>query len=162
MLLLSPRNTQGLHEMTASTLLRLLKPRLLSLHEHLGCIMQIFLHCDVDRGGLGQNFRPGSLTLIQAIPYTHNKFWNMDNLLAYLYDHHIKRSKSLVGLWKIIKGSLLNCTFTSLFLFFVFSNISVTPFFLVPVTSLPAGLLLLTELCSPCCKTTTSLQFVCT
>ncbi len=51
----------------------------------------------VGRGGLGQNFRPGNLTLIQAIPYTHNKFWNMTTLLAYLYDHHIKRSKSLVG-----------------------------------------------------------------
>ncbi len=30
------------------------------------------------RGGLGQKFRPGDLALIQAIPYTHNKFWNMD------------------------------------------------------------------------------------
>ncbi len=26
------------------------------------------------RGGLGQNFRQGNLTLIQAIPYTHKKF----------------------------------------------------------------------------------------
>ncbi len=47
------------------------------------------------RGEQGQNFRQGNLTLIQAIPYTHNKFWNMDNL-AYLYDHHIQKSKSLV------------------------------------------------------------------
>ncbi len=30
------------------------------------------------KGGLGQKFRPGDLALIQAIPYTHNKFWNMD------------------------------------------------------------------------------------
>ncbi len=37
---------------------------------------------DADRGGLGQNFRPGNLTLIQAIPYTHNKFWNMDNPIS--------------------------------------------------------------------------------
>ncbi len=80
-------------------------------------------------------------------------------LLAYLYDNPIKRIKSLVGPWEIIKGSLLTCTFTSLL--FIFSNFSVTTFFLVPVTSSPAGLLLLTELCSPCCKTTTSLQFVC-
>ncbi len=93
-------------------------------------------------------------------PTTNSETWT--TLLAYLYDHHIKRSKSLVGPWKIIKGFLLNYTFTSLFLFFIFSNITVTPSFLVPVTSLPAGLLLLTELCSPCCKTTTSLQFVCT
>ncbi len=34
----------------------------------------------------------------------------------------------------------MNCTFTSLFRFFIFSNISVTPFFLVPITSSPAGL----------------------
>ncbi len=36
----------------------------------------------MNRGGLGQNFRPGNLTLIQAIPYTHNKFWNMDNPIS--------------------------------------------------------------------------------
>ncbi len=60
-------------------------------------------------------------------PTANTETWTI--LLAYLYDH-IKRSKSLVGPWKMIKGSLLNCTFTSLFLF---SNISVTPFFLVPV-----------------------------
>ncbi len=97
-------------------------------------VIKINIYIHTYRGGLGQNFRPGNLTLIQAIPYTHNKFWNMDNpILAYLYDHHIKMSKSLVGRRKIIKGSLLNCTFTSLFLFFIFSNISVTPFFLVPV-----------------------------
>ncbi len=60
-------------------------------------------------------------------PTTNSETWT--TLLAYLYDHHIKRSKSLVGPWKIIKGSLLNCTFASIFLFFIFSNISVTPFF---------------------------------
>ncbi len=47
-LYLSHRNTQRLPDMTASTLLRLLKPRLLSLREHLGGITQIFPHCDVD------------------------------------------------------------------------------------------------------------------
>ncbi len=56
-------------------------------------------------------------------PTTNSETWATP--LAYLYDHHITRSKSLVGPWKIIKGSLLNCTFTSLFLFFIFSNISV-------------------------------------
>ncbi len=51
MLLLSPRNTQRLPDMAASALLRLLKPRLLSLCEHLGGIMQIFPHHDVDMWG---------------------------------------------------------------------------------------------------------------
>ncbi len=37
--------------MAASTLLRLLKQRLLSLSEHLGGIMQIFPHCDIDMWG---------------------------------------------------------------------------------------------------------------
>ncbi len=101
------------------------------------------------------------LTLIQTIPHTHNKYSNMDTLLAYLYYHHMKRSKSLVGAMEINKGFLFNCTFTSLFHFLIFSNISVTPFFLAPVTSSPAGILLWTELCT-CCQTTTSLQFVCT
>ncbi len=50
-LLLSPRNTQRLHDMTASTLLWLLKPRLLALCEHLGGIMQISPHRDVDMWG---------------------------------------------------------------------------------------------------------------
>ncbi len=36
--------------MAASTLLRLLKPRILSLCEHLGGIKQIFPHRDVDVG----------------------------------------------------------------------------------------------------------------
>ncbi len=63
MLLLSPRNTQCLPDTAASTLLRLLKPSF--FREHLGCIMQIFPHCDVDmwghvwmsrfRGGAWQN-----------------------------------------------------------------------------------------------------------
>ncbi len=52
MLLLSPRNTQLLPDTTASTLLRLLKPCLLALREHLGCIMQIFPHRDVDVWGV--------------------------------------------------------------------------------------------------------------
>ncbi len=51
MLLLSHRNTQFLSDMAASTLLRLLKPRLLSLREHLGGITQIFPHRDVDMWG---------------------------------------------------------------------------------------------------------------
>ncbi len=50
-LLLSPRNTQLLPVMVASTLLRLLKSRLPSLHEHLGSITQIFPHHDVDMWG---------------------------------------------------------------------------------------------------------------
>ncbi len=37
--------------MAASTLLRLLKPRLLSLREHLGGITQIFPHLDIDMWG---------------------------------------------------------------------------------------------------------------
>ncbi len=44
MLLLSHRNTQLLPVIAASTLLWLLKPRLLSLREHFGCIMQISPH----------------------------------------------------------------------------------------------------------------------
>ncbi len=51
MLLLSPRNTQLLPVMAASTLLRLLKPQLLSLRQHFGYIMQIFPHRDVDTWG---------------------------------------------------------------------------------------------------------------
>ncbi len=51
MLLLSPRKIQLLPDMAASTLLRLLKPRLLSLLEHFGGVMQIFPHCDVDTLG---------------------------------------------------------------------------------------------------------------
>ncbi len=50
MLLLSLRNTQLLPDMTASTLLQLLKPSLLSLREHLGGIKLIFPHCDIDVG----------------------------------------------------------------------------------------------------------------
>ncbi len=50
MLLLSPRNTQRLPNTAASTLLRLLKHRL-SLREHLGGIMQIFSHRDIDMWG---------------------------------------------------------------------------------------------------------------
>ncbi len=46
-MLLPSRNTQRLPVTAASTLLRLLKPRFLSLHEYLG-IMQIFPHRDVD------------------------------------------------------------------------------------------------------------------
>ncbi len=42
MILPSHKNTQHLPDMAASTLLRLLKPCLLSLREHLGGIMQIF------------------------------------------------------------------------------------------------------------------------
>ncbi len=49
--LLSHRNTQHLPDMAASTPLRLLKQRLLSLLKHLGGIMQIFPHRDVDVGG---------------------------------------------------------------------------------------------------------------
>ncbi len=51
MLLLSHRNTQRLPDMGASTLLRLLKLRLISLHEHLGGVTQIFPHREVDMWG---------------------------------------------------------------------------------------------------------------
>ncbi len=56
MLLLSPRNTHPV--MAASTLLRLLKPRLLSLREHMDGITQIFPHRDIDmwRGSLNEPF----------------------------------------------------------------------------------------------------------
>ncbi len=47
-LLLSPRNTQHLPDMSASTLLRLLKSRFLSLRAHLAGITQIFPHGDLD------------------------------------------------------------------------------------------------------------------
>jgi len=47
-ILLSNRNTQRLPDMAASTLLRLLKPRLLSLRAHLDSITQIFPHRDID------------------------------------------------------------------------------------------------------------------
>ncbi len=43
--------TQHLPVMAASTLLSLQKPRLLSLYEHLGVIMQIFPHRDVGMWG---------------------------------------------------------------------------------------------------------------
>ncbi len=43
--------TQLLPDLAASTLLWLLKPRLLSLREHLGGIMQIFPHRYVDMWG---------------------------------------------------------------------------------------------------------------
>ncbi len=48
----SRRNTQRLPVMAASTLLRLLKPRLVYLCEHLGSIMQISSHRDVDMWGM--------------------------------------------------------------------------------------------------------------
>ncbi len=51
MLLLLHRNTQRLPDMAASTLPRLLKPRLLYLREHLGGITQIFPDHDVDMWG---------------------------------------------------------------------------------------------------------------
>ncbi len=48
------------------------------------------------RGGLGQNFRPGNLTPIQAIPYTHNRTTETwATLLAYFYDHHIQWGKKV-------------------------------------------------------------------
>ncbi len=43
--------TQCLPDTAALTLLRYLKPRFLSSREHLGCIMQIFPHRDVDMWG---------------------------------------------------------------------------------------------------------------
>ncbi len=52
MLLLLHRYTQRFPDMATSTLLRLLKPRLLSSRAHLGSITQIFLHRDVDMWGV--------------------------------------------------------------------------------------------------------------
>ncbi len=49
--MLLPRNTQHLPDTAASTLLWLMKPRLLSLREHFGGITQIFPQCDVDKWG---------------------------------------------------------------------------------------------------------------
>ncbi len=51
-LLLSPINTQRLPDTAASTLLRLLKPRLLSSREHLGGVTQISPRRDVDMWGV--------------------------------------------------------------------------------------------------------------
>ncbi len=70
MLLLSPRNTQRLLDTAASTLLRLLKPCLLSLREYLGGITQIFPHRDVVGGvfeGSVLGGRGRVLTLIKNI-----------------------------------------------------------------------------------------------
>ncbi len=66
MFLHSHRNTQLLPDMTASALLQLLKPHLLSLHAHLGGIMQIFPHCDVDMWGriLMRRFSPVWISLL--------------------------------------------------------------------------------------------------
>ncbi len=52
---------------------------------------EILLYMSMARGGLGQNFSPGNLTLIQAIPYTHNKLWNMDNPISlFVWPSHKK------------------------------------------------------------------------
>ncbi len=68
---LEPWYIYGLPDTAASTLLRLLKPRLISLREHLGGIKQIFPHCDVDVGVcLNEPFwgmRGRVLTLIKNI-----------------------------------------------------------------------------------------------
>ncbi len=75
---------------------------ILSGRQSIGCSMLLISFIIVKlwteaRGGLGQNFRPGNLTLIQAIPFTHNKFRNMDNRISlFVWPSH-KRSKSLVG-----------------------------------------------------------------
>jgi len=62
----------------------------------------------------------------------------------FLYGHHIKKKVNILrlGPCKIIKGSLLKCTITSIFLFFLF--ISPDIFLSLPcvyffVTSSPAG-----------------------
>ncbi len=75
---------------------------ILSGRQSIGCSMLLISFIIVKlwteaRDGLGQNFRPGNLTLIQAIPFTHNKFRNMDNRISlFVWPSH-KRSKSLVG-----------------------------------------------------------------
>ncbi len=44
----------------------------------------------VEHGKTGTNFRQENLTLIQAIPYTHNKFLNHYNpIWIVLYGHYI-------------------------------------------------------------------------
>ncbi len=54
------RNGQNLPDMAASTLLRLLKPHLLSLPEYFGGITQIFPHRDIDMGAcLNEPFEGG-------------------------------------------------------------------------------------------------------
>ncbi len=50
----------------------------------------------IGRGGLGQNFRPGNRTLIQAIPYNHNKFWNMDNPISLLVSSSSQGKSSFI------------------------------------------------------------------
>ncbi len=62
---------------------------------------------------LGQNFRPGNLTRIQAIPYTHNKFWNRTTIFFVWPSSSLHKKVSIprLGPCKIIKGYLLNFHF---------------------------------------------------
>ncbi len=92
-------------------------------------------------------------------------------IFFFLWPSHLKKKvwNLRLGPCKISKGSLLNCTFTSIFLFslFIFHDISLcvcllfSTNFLVPVNFPISHLLLWTELSPPCCKTTTSLYSVC-
>jgi len=59
-------------------------------------------------------------------PTTNTETWT--TLLAYLYDHHIKRSVSCRAV-ENNQRLFLNCTFTSLFLFFTHSLLSCTCLF---------------------------------
>lgn len=76
----------------------------------------------------------------------------------------------MLRLCKIMKCSLLNYTFTSIFLFSLFISLRCHCLSLVCVFTFFTNFLVLSlchqnvycyEQCSPCCETTTSLKFVC-
>ncbi len=71
--------------MAASTLLRLLKPRLLSLREHLGGIKQIFPHGDVDVGAWQNlNFYKEYLFGFETLVFATSGILSMHNQLVTL------------------------------------------------------------------------------
>ncbi len=76
-------------------------------------ILYIYIYIYIYRGVLEQNFRPGNLTLIQAIPYTHNKFWNRTTIFFVWPSSSLHKKVSIprLGPCKIIKGYLLNFHF---------------------------------------------------
>ncbi len=75
-LLLWHRSTQRLPDMAASTLLRLLKPCILSLCEHLGGITQIFPHRRHVGRVLMRHFSPVWISLLFQIVYMHKQLHN--------------------------------------------------------------------------------------
>ncbi len=60
----------------------------------------------ITRGGLEQNSRPGNLTLIQAITYTPNKFWNRTTIFFVCTSSSLHKKVSIprLGPCKIING----------------------------------------------------------